>query len=71
MNARINAEDDIYVTYCNTWTECVFITMQQKQLKWSSIFYLFDKKKIITAILLIQKLGIFFYVILIIDMWKE
>lgn len=51
--------------------ECVFITMQQKQLKWSSIFYLFDKKKIITAILLIQKLGIFFYVILIIDMWKE
>lgn len=51
--------------------EYVFITMQQKQLKWSSIFYLFDKKKIITAILLIQKLGIFFYVILIIDMWKE
>lgn len=45
--------------------------MQQKQLKWSSIFYLFDKKKIITAILLIQKLGIFFYVILIIDMWKD
>lgn len=70
MNARINAEDDIYVTYCNTWTECVFITMQQKQ-KWSSILYLFDKRKIITAILLIQKLGIFFYVILIIDMWKD
>lgn len=70
MNARINAEDDIYVTYCKTWTECVFITMQQKQ-KWSSILYLFDKKKIITAILLIQKLGIFFYGILIIDMWKD
>lgn len=70
MNARNYAEDDIYVTYCNTWTECVFITMQQKQ-KWSSIFYLFDKKKIIIAILLIQKLGIFFYVILIIDMWKD
>lgn len=50
--------------------ECVFITMQQKQ-KWSSILYLFDKKKIITALLLIQKLGIFFYVILIIDMWKD
>lgn len=47
-----------------------FHNMQQKQ-KWSSILYLFDKKKIITAILLIQKLGIFFYVILIIDMWKD
>lgn len=47
-----------------------FHNMQQKQ-KWSSIFYLFDKKKIIIAILLIQKLGIFFYVILIIDMWKD